>query len=272
MSDWTGRRPRLAYPFTILTEPGIVRLVAGEDYRYTLTGPNLDEWLPAVLARLEGRSAVADLVQPLDTEQRKSFLELVSYLYGERVLVDAPASIRHEPRRYRLSVQGRGALHDLLAAGDLAREGPTLAVLCQDSLDYAAALEEQRRRRAAGEPWLWASYGARGRGYVSPLFLPDAGPCWHCLLRSFRRVSPAPELYDLLLERRDTRSIMPVDFPAEALAILAALVRWKLGQAGYDEPDAGLYRLHVLERAGMEVSSHRVLIDPECPDCRGGQP
>src|SRR4051794_6435571 len=32
-------RPRLALPFTFLTGPGRVRLVAGEDFRYTLAGP-----------------------------------------------------------------------------------------------------------------------------------------------------------------------------------------------------------------------------------------
>ena len=38
-----ARRPRLALPFTVLASPDSVRLVAGEDFRYTLTGPELDD-------------------------------------------------------------------------------------------------------------------------------------------------------------------------------------------------------------------------------------
>ena len=32
------RRPRFALPFTILTDAGAVRLVAGEDFRFTFCG------------------------------------------------------------------------------------------------------------------------------------------------------------------------------------------------------------------------------------------
>ena len=39
-------RVRFAFPFTILTKPDMVRLVAGEDFRYTLRSPSLEQWLP----------------------------------------------------------------------------------------------------------------------------------------------------------------------------------------------------------------------------------
>src|SRR5262249_25957750 len=54
MRGWP-RRPRLALPFTILTTQDKVQLVAGEDFRYTLAGPGLQDWLPDWLAGLNGR-------------------------------------------------------------------------------------------------------------------------------------------------------------------------------------------------------------------------
>jgi len=107
------------------------------------------------------------------------------------------------------------------------------------------------------------------RGYVSAVFVPDAGPCLHCLLRTFRTLSPAPELYDALLEHvRGGKTIEPVPFPDEALSLLAAIVRWKLRMLSEPEPPAALYQLHVVEADSLEVSTHRVFKDTECPDCR----
>ena len=57
-----SRRPCLAYPFTVLTQPDIVRLVAGEDYRYTLTGAGLEYWLPDLLGRCTGQNTLATLL------------------------------------------------------------------------------------------------------------------------------------------------------------------------------------------------------------------
>jgi bacteriocin biosynthesis cyclodehydratase domain-containing protein len=109
------------------------------------------------------------------------------------------------------------------------------------------------------------------RGYVSPLFLPVAGPCLACLLGHFRRLSPAPEIYaDLIEHARRGLLVRPVDFPAEGVAILRALVLWKASLLAHSAPPAAAYRLHVLETESMEVSAHRVFVDPECPDCGGG--
>ena len=54
------------------------------------------------------------------------------------------------------------------------------------------------------------------------------------------------------------------------VVILAQLVAWKVRLLGREQPPSALYRLHVLEVATMEVSSHRVLIDPACPECQRG--
>jgi bacteriocin biosynthesis cyclodehydratase domain-containing protein len=103
------------------------------------------------------------------------------------------------------------------------------------------------------------------------MFLPHAGPCLGCLLRHFRRLSPAPEFYDLL-QNSDRQNLPgPADGVApEAHRILMELAAWKVRQMGREQPPAAIYRLHVLELANMEVTTHHVLIDPECPECRRG--
>ena len=267
---WQHRRPRLAYPFTFLTQPDTVRLIAGEDYRYTLTGPALDGWLPAFLERLAGQDSLETLLAVLPAERRAHALQLVQHLYGERVLVDGPAAAAHLARCHRPRVRGRGPLTSLLSSLGAASAGiADVIVLCQDTLDYAEALHCNRECRELGVPFLWTSTAALNRGYVSPLFLPDAGPCFACLLRSFQRLSPAPELYDALLEHsRGGGPFRSTEFPPDGLMVLQGLVRWKLIQAGLEHPAAALYRLHVLEVESMEVTTHRVFADPECPDCR----
>ena len=106
------------------------------------------------------------------------------------------------------------------------------------------------------------------RGYVSPAFRPDAGPCLACLIEHYRRLSPAPELYEELIEHsRRGQPIAPAPFPPEALVILSQLVLWKVSLMNQAEPSAALYRLHVLEIETMEISTHRVFIDTVCPAC-----
>ena len=261
------RRPRLALAFTILTQPGIVRLVAGEDFRYTLAHAGLDEWLPGVLARCTGGETAEQLLGELPEPRRETLRRILLRLQGERVLVEGPAEAAHAARRCRWQIEGDGVLADRLR-GVAAIEGGPLTVLVQDRLDYDTALRCQRRSRTSGTPWLWVSTGALQRAYVGPLLLPDAGPCFGCLLRSFRRLSPVPEIYDALLEHaRQGRPLTPADFPDEGVLILHGLVAWKLRLAEQETAPAPLYRLHVLEVATLEVSTHRILHDPECPEC-----
>jgi bacteriocin biosynthesis cyclodehydratase domain-containing protein len=267
--DLDARRPRLALPYTLLSAPDTVRLVAGEDFRYTLHGPGIERWLPEFLAGLQGVEPLAGALARLPQERRDTARQLAQRLYGERVLVDGPALVAHPVGAYVLAVEGAGALRQALEGA--AGEGRTLAVLCQDRLDYEEALRFNRRCRVGISPWLWATYGPMQRGYVSPLFLPDAGPCLACLLGHFRRLSPAPEIYaDLIEHARQGLPIQPVDFPAEGVAVLRALVLWKAAQLASPDPPAAAYRLHVLETETMEVSAHRVFADPDCPECGGG--
>jgi bacteriocin biosynthesis cyclodehydratase domain-containing protein len=244
-----SRRPRLALPFTVLASPGVVRIVAGEDFRYTLKGDGIDGWLPALLASFDGRRPLGEL--------SAAAAEVVDRLYGERVLVDGDA---RPTESLGLGAEGRGPLLD-----GLPTDGP-LRVLCQDRLDYDEALRFNRRCLEGPGPWMWATIGPLARGYVSPVFLPGSGPCLACLLRHFRRRSPAPELYDALEEQgKKGLPIEPATFPPEGVAILHNLMVRKAAMLS----DAAAYRLHVLETATLEVTSHRVFRDPECDVCGG---
>jgi bacteriocin biosynthesis cyclodehydratase domain-containing protein len=268
MKDPLSRRLQLALPFTILTGPDTVRLVCGEDFRYTLTGPGIEGWLPGLLDQLDGRLPLDQAVATVAAECRAAALGVVERLYGERVLVDAPPAAPPAGPGHRLLPTGTGPLPEALANGEPEPAAPALHVYCQDRLDYEAALRFNRARLGGTDPWLWATSGPSSRAYVSPVFLLDAGPCLACLLRHFRMLSPAPEIYDALREHTaGGKPIAPSPFPSEALAVLAGLVRWKAALLGRQPVPAALFRLHVLEVDSLEVSSHRVFADPECPEC-----
>ncbi len=187
--------------------------------------------------------------------------------------MNGPVELAHEPANYAIAAEGTGPLVGRLAELETPLEpGATvLPVFCQDRLDYAEALAFHRRCLQTGIAWIWATIGPMSRGYVSPPFLPGAGPCWACLLGHFRSLSPAPELYDSLIDHAlRGGTIEPAPFPATGVEILAQLVLWKRTQMTLGEPASALYRLHVLELETMEVTSHRVPIDPECPECGDG--
>jgi bacteriocin biosynthesis cyclodehydratase domain-containing protein len=260
------RRPRLALPFTVLASPGVVRLVAGEDFRYTLQADGLDRWLPGLLASLDGRRTLADALARVDAAHREAAAGVVDRLLGERVLVDGTAAEAHPAAAYRLVAEGKGPLLEGLASGPSG--SPALSILCQDRLDYDEALRFNRARLDGDGPWMWATTGPMARGSVSPVFLPGSGPCLACLLRQFRRRSPAPELYDALEEQGRTGGpIEPSTFPPEGVGILRNLIVLKAAMVADPGMPATPYRLHVLEASTLEVSSHRVYRDPECEAC-----
>jgi bacteriocin biosynthesis cyclodehydratase domain-containing protein len=264
-------RPVLALPFTVIADPDRVHLIAGEDLRYTLAAPGLQAWLPALLARCDGRQSMEELVAGVPAAAQDSARRVLGRLIGERVLVDGPVEHAHRPGKYRLAVEGDGLLAEALAQAPGAEGALPLPLLCQDRLDYDTALRFNRRCRNGSSPWLWVSTGPLNRGYVSPVFLPGAGPCLACLLRHFQRLSPAPQLYDALIEhaRRDG-PILPVPFDEQAGRMLVQIALWKVRQAEQALSPSGVYRLHVLECAGLEVTLHPVWRDEDCPECGPG--
>ena len=270
-TDFLPERIRFAFAFAILTKPDTVRLVAGEELRYTLRSPSLDQWLPGFLSGFEHDAEWRPLLKQLPCERQQQALEIISRLYGERVLLEGNGDHSHMPSPLPWVVEGSGELSERLrgAVPAVSANAVRLAVFCQDALDYAAALDFNRRcRRSDAAGWLWISCGPMGRGFVSSVFRPHAGPCLGCLIRNFQRLSPAPEIYEHLIEHSCAGGeIPPVPFPAPALDLLAALARWKIESSAQSEPSVGVYRLHVVETNTMECTTHRVFRDPHCPDC-----
>lgn len=190
-------------------------------------------------------------------------------LRGERVLLSGTAEHAHAPGARRLAVAGTGAVADLLQAFVENSSLPPLWVFCQDTMDLTAVRRFGMQRRAAGEEWLWATTGPMARAFVSPVFLPAAGPCAGCLLAAFRRRSPAPDLHDALLshgERGGDFSPPPAD-PA-VCTIVAALARWKVARWSANLPPPAVYKLHALECDSMTV---RAVVLPRAFDCRDCQ-
>jgi thiazole/oxazole-forming peptide maturase SagD family component len=76
-----------------------VRLVAGEEFRYTLHSPALDRWLPRWLGSFENAAEWAPLLKQLPGEHQKQALEIITRLYGERVLLEGNGEHLHLPPR-----------------------------------------------------------------------------------------------------------------------------------------------------------------------------
>jgi bacteriocin biosynthesis cyclodehydratase domain-containing protein len=267
------RRPRFALPFTIVPGTDRVRLVAGEDFRYTLSAPGLEDWLPQLLEKLDGKNTIECLLEKFPRARRAPATRILERLYGERVLVNGPVADAHLPAVHRLAIEGSGPIARRLAEAAKENTGngdedPVLSVLVQDRLDYAEALDFNGHALAGSHPWLWVTCGPLTRGYVSPVYLPHAGPCLACLVETFRSLSPVPEIYDdLIAHSRKGQPLEPIPFPAEATEILIQLTLAKRAALSEEIPPALLYRLHVLEASSLEVTTHRVFVDPECSSC-----
>ena len=263
-------RPCLALTFTVLTGRDRVHLVAGEDVRFTLSGPGLETWLPGWLPLLDGRRSLDEALSGIDPRHHTAARALLERLSGERLVIEGPPELAPRPAPTGLLPQGAGPLRAALDALAAPAGAHGVGVLCQDRLDLDEALGFNERCLKGGLPWLWVSCAALSRAYVSPVFLPDAGPCLACLLGHFRRLSPLPELYDELVSHaRHGGAFAPAAFPEPGLVVLAYLARWKVDLLSRPEPPAAIYRLHVLEACSLEVGSHPVLLDPECRACRG---
>lgn len=264
-------RPQLAAGFTIIPgAPGdeVVWLIAGEDVRIALRGDAVNEWLPAVLHACDGSRALGEIVALAPPARRAEARTLLDGLAGERVVVEAGALRAHRPQPIVWRVDGSGALADALrarapSAGDPA--SARLTVIAQDTLELASVLARNRTQLAAGERWLWATIGPAARALVSPVFLPDAGPCFECMIGHFALQSPVPELYERIALHRGP--FASAELAPEAIALVGAVVAAKLARLADPLAPSALYVLHVVELAALEVASHRVWINPECPAC-----
>lgn len=280
MKDILQKSPKFAFPFTILHNPNTVRLIAGEDYRYTLSGSGLDTWLPSLLSEIDGSKSVNELINKLDESLKPQVLNIFLRLYGERVLVDN-VLVRNHSKEFQVMVFGSGKIYDLLEQvftkdnnNKVYKENKAyqiVKILCQDRLDYYEILRFNQENLTQNFLSLWVSYGAMTRGFVSPIFFPQVGACLACLIYQFKHLSPIPEIYDELIEHsKESKAIAPVTFSQYGIEVLKQLVLWKISLLKEVELPSAIYRLHVLEANSLEVSSHQVFIDPNCPQCRQG--
>ena len=255
-------RPRLAAGFSVVPGGDTVWLVAGEDVRLALRGDAVTSWLPGVLAACNGTRTLDDVVAIAPADRRDDARDMLAGLVGERALVDGGALLAHQATPVAWEVEGTGALAGALR---LRAPGGGVRVLAQDTLELGAALATNDRRLAERARWLWVTIGPASRAFIGPVFLPDAGPCLACLIDHFRLRSPVPALYDALVAHPGP--FAPAALEPAALAVVADLVAYKLALVAHEPAPPALYAVHVFELATLEVSSHRVLINPECPAC-----
>src|SRR5689334_14912771 len=98
-------------PFTIIPEADCVRLLGGEDIRYSFRAPEIERWLPALLGEL-GAASVGEALAHVPAPRRRAAEELLARLVSERVLVEARQ--RPSPSPYRIEMVGDGALAEAL--------------------------------------------------------------------------------------------------------------------------------------------------------------
>jgi bacteriocin biosynthesis cyclodehydratase domain-containing protein len=257
-----------AWPFTLTQHQGEIWLIAGEDVRFALQTSQPDAVLRG-LQRIDGQVSLPRLLEEAN-EARDELSQILEHLRGERLLIPADAS--HPRAGFHVELVGDGELARALKETSLPLGGTTTTsgavwLFCQDSLDYHAVLEFNATCLAEHRRWCWITTGPSARAYLSPLFHPDAGPCAACLLHHFRRLSPAPEVYDALIQHgRQQGDFQPGHFAAAGRDLVARLAAWKLSLL--DQPHSALYRLHVVEADALTTSSHLVFYDPECLHCR----
>lgn len=243
-------------------------MVAGEDVRYALTCDE-PEWLAALLKSCDGQQTLAQLVESVPQAHRSEAQSVLEQLTSERILIRAGVS-EATISPARVAVVGQGDLSERMRRTLKESEDPNLWLYCQETLDYESTRAFSARAREQGRRWLWLTTGPSSRAYVSPLFLPDAGPCAACLLGTFHRLSPVPEFYEVLREHSQRGGEFAASsFPQVGQAMLAGLLEWKVTLSKESPSTPALFALHVVETESLTVSSHSVLVDPDCPECRG---
>jgi len=282
--------PRLLPGSTVIAAEQVVHLIAGEDFRFTIQTGDATEVIARVLRGCQGIRPLADLLAGLNPAEQELAIRIVERLRSERMLFDGPPLPPPEVP-WRIEIKGAGILDQrarelwLSMSGALCQTsgGTTtpnnpnpagvsvVRVLVQQDLDLAQVLQFNRRQLAGeAEAWLWVTTGPLSRGYVSPVILKRGRPCLECLLRHFRRLSPAPQLYDALERPREPAQFVPGE-PAEPLArIVLEIAGWKLRRLGQAPAAASQFALHVVEAETLETALHPVWLDPTCPGCGDG--
>ncbi|MFD7262609.1 TOMM precursor leader peptide-binding protein [Streptomyces sp. NPDC059874] len=190
------------------------------------------------LAGLDGGRAAADLAR-------------------SAVTIEALPGMDSAPVAAACRESGIAVTRDPLAAG-------LALVLCDDYLSPELAGVDAAHR-AAGRPWLPVKLCGTDP-WVGPFFLPDDGPCWHCLAVRLRghRHSEIPVRRALGLDG-------PVPRPAAglpagmALAANLAVLESAKWLAGLRHPEQG--HIQTLDTLRLKTATHPVSRRPQCAGC-----
>ncbi len=218
----------------------------------------VEPWLPALLAQLDGRGREAIAVPGADAAAVDAAL---GRLAGAGLLDDAP-----RPRRGSVALVGESPLwprlRDVLAAE--VRDDGEVAVVHEEALAPSELAAFNRRRLAEGRPWLLLSLQTAW-ARVGPLFVPGETACAECYRARLAANRAEPGAWRSWEALDLPAGSVPVPAHESAVAALAAaeLERY-LGRAG---PPLLAGRVLVLDLATLESSLEAVLANPYCPDC-----
>src|SRR5689334_22306202 len=99
---------KLSLPFTVIPSKDMVRLIAGEDLRYTLSAKGLEQWLPSLLTKLDGTVPLSIALEQVNNIPKQAAKKLIEGLISERVLVESIVQTTYGP--FSLELVGSGIL------------------------------------------------------------------------------------------------------------------------------------------------------------------
>lgn len=258
-------RPRLALPTSIIPDGRFLHLVCGMELKVSLELGEQVPHLARMLEKCDGSLTLEELVQDLGAH-RPHGLSLIEQLLGDRLLVDDLQPGSNRRKLHGISVEGTGPL--ALGLANLDHQGESVRILVQDHLDLPAARAFNRRQLKLEQPYLWVTTGLADVGLVSPIFFPDSGPCLECFLHQYQKISIPSGIQEILNRQNEkTLTLGESEFPGEGLVMLQQLVRWKVRRLGLNLSGSNVFRLHVLDKTSLEISTHRIYKDPFCSEC-----
>jgi len=280
--------PRLLPGSTVIAEDSVVHLIAGEDFRFTIQTGDATPAIARVLRGCQGDRPLADLLAGLDPAQRDL---APSDCRPSAVRTDALRRPAPPSTRDSLANRNRGGQHPRPAGPGVVAVHRWSALSVSGGKHNAEqpqprrCLARSRAGPAGSRPRPGAgiqspAIGGRGRGLAlghhgPPLARvcqpghPQTGPPLS-RVRHFRRLSPAPQLYDVLERPAEPIRFVPGE-PAEPLArIVLEIANWKLRRLGQSPAAASQFALHVVEGETLETTLHPVWLDPTCPGCGDG--
>ena len=247
---------RIRPPYRVVPGPPL-HLRGGERELFLFEG-EVEAWLPALLAQLDGRPREAIAVPGARPGEIEDALRGLS----EAGLLDD----RQPPRAGSVALRGASPLwariRPLLAAE--VREDADLVLVHAEATAPSALAEWNRRALADRRSWLLLSLQTAW-ARVGPLFVPGETACFDCYAARLAANREEPDAWRAFEALDVPAGSVPVPAHEAAVAgIAAAEVARFLGRAA---PPLLAGRVLVLDLATLESSIETVLAAPYCPAC-----